>query len=182
MSVNQGSSAGTSVLWEMVEFASFPKGTTRYVSRSLDIGMGRGDAADRWSRSDAETAMIRSQQKAYRRLDEIRFQVRDDSFAAAAPPAMAVLVEISAFDLAQGELEGFASYRFLYERLIGAAIRPWLPAAFLAAAVLPTIPPERRLALVRSMDEEFISTTGWSRREPAFLPGWVDVEHAAIGA
>ena len=89
---------------------------------------------------------------------------------------------ISAFDLARGELEGFASYRFLYERLIGAAIRLWLPAAFRAAAVLPTIPPERRLALVRSVGEEFISATGWSRREPAFLPGWVDVEHAAAGA
>ena len=172
MSVNQGSSAGTSVLWEMVEFAAFPKGTTRYVSRSLDIGMGRGDAADRWSRNEAETGLIRSQQKAYRRLDEIRFHVRDDSFVAAAPPAMAALIEISAFDLAQGELEGFASYRFLYERLIGAAIRPWLPAAFRAAAVLPTIPPERRLALVRSVGEEFISTPGWSRREPAF-PSWM---------
>ena len=182
MTVNQGSSAGTSVLWEMMEFASFPKGTTRYVSRSLDIGMGCGNAADRWSRDEAETALIRSQQTAYRRLDEIRFQVCDDSFAATPPPAMAVLVEISAFDLAQGELDGFASYRFLYERLIGAAIRPWLPAAFLAAAVLPSIPPERRLALVRSLDEAFISTTGWPRREPAFLPGWVDVEHVAIGA
>ena len=79
---------------------------------------------------------------------------------------------ISAFDLARGELEGFASYRFLYERLIGAAIRPWLPAAFRAAAVLPTISPERRVALVRSVGEEFISATGWSRREPAF-PSWM---------
>ena len=182
MTASQRSSAGNSVLREMSEFASFPRGTMRYVSQSLDIGLGCGDAVKRWSRSDAEAALIRSQQDAYRRLDEIRFHVSDDASTNAAPPAIAALVEITAFDLASGGLEGFASYRFLYERLIGAAIRPWLPAAFLAAAVLPMIPPERRLALVRSVGDEPIMTAGWSRREPLFIPGWVDMEGAAIGA
>ena len=182
MTASQRSGAGISVLREMSEFASFARGTMRYVSQSLDIGLGCGDAVKRWSRSDAEADLIRSQQHAYRRLDEIRFHVNDDASAIAAPPAIAALVEISAFDLASGRLESFASYRFLYERLIGAAIRPWLPAAFLAAANLPAIPPERRLALVRSVGEEPITTVGWSRRESAFIPGWVDVEGAAIGA
>ena len=182
MTVKPEFSAGASALKEMMEFASFPKATMRYVSRSLDIGLGSGNAMSRWSRSDAKSVLIRSQQQAYRRLDEIRFHVRDDGSADATPPAIATLVETSAFDLSRSGLEGFVSYRFLYERLLGAAIRPWLPAAFLAAANLPAIPPERRLALVRSVDDAPVTTIGWSRREPAFFPGWVDIERAAIGA
>ena len=178
MSVNQGSSAGTSVLWEMMELASFPKGTTRYVSRSLDIGMGRGNAADRWSRNDAETVLIRSQQKAYRRLDEIRFHVRDDGFAIATPPAMAALFEISAFDLAQGELDGFASYRFLYERLIGPRSGP--PATLLAAAVLPTILLNAASPWCGGRRRMITTLIGRAGNRPSFPV--VDVEHAAIGA
>ena len=34
---------------------------------------------------------------------------------------------LSAFDLGEGKLSCFAAYRFLYERLLGPAVRPWLP-------------------------------------------------------
>ena len=35
-------------------------------------------------------------------------------------------------------MPSFSAARFLYERLVGAEGRPWLPAAFCAAAALPT--------------------------------------------
>ena len=44
-----------------------------------------------------------------------------------------LLTTLSAFDLAQGRIDSFSAYRFLYERLLGAQVRPWLPAAFCAA-------------------------------------------------
>ena len=47
------------------------------------------------------------------------------------------LVRLTAFDLAQEKITGFTAYRFLYERLLGAQVRPWLPGAFCAAAALP---------------------------------------------
>ena len=85
-----------------------------------------------------------------------------------------------AFDLGQGRLDGFAPCRFLYERLIKAAVRPWLPAAFCAAAALPHLHPDRRRALLTTMTDEAAAATGWSVREPLFLPEWVDKIDPAI--
>jgi hypothetical protein len=111
----------------MREFASFSKGTQRYIRRSLDVGLARRDAVKRWSRDPAEAAGIRAQERIYRRLDPIRSAIPDDSGLEAMEPLMAPLVTMTAFDLGQERLTCFASYRFLYERLIGAAVRPWLP-------------------------------------------------------
>src|SRR3546814_20226626 len=83
---------------------------------------------------------------------------------------MAPLVAMSAFDLGQGRLSTFSSYRFLYERLIGAGARPWLPAAFCAAASLPHLHPDKRRILLRSISEAAATAIGWSNREPSFYP------------
>ena len=40
--------AGRATLEEMEEFAAFPKGTQRYIRRSLDIGLDHRNAASRW--------------------------------------------------------------------------------------------------------------------------------------
>src|SRR3546814_3094141 len=63
---------GALTLAEMKEFASFSKGTQRYIRRSLDVGLGRRDAIKRWSRDVAEAASIRAQARIYQRLDHIR--------------------------------------------------------------------------------------------------------------
>jgi hypothetical protein len=87
---------------------------------------------------------------------------------------MAPLVTMSAFDLGQDRLQSFGAYRFLYERLLGAGARPWLPGAFCAAAALPHLHPERRRVLLQSISEAAATAPGWSTREPAFFPEWVD--------
>ena len=69
--------------------------------------------------------------------DITRALMPDDSDLAAIEPFKAPLVTVSAFDLGQGRLTTFSAYRFLYERLIGAEVRPWLPSAFCSAAALP---------------------------------------------
>ena len=165
---------GALTLLEMKEFGGFPKGTQRYIRRSLDVGLGRRDAIKRWSRDVGEAASIRAQEKIYRRLDHIRAHVPDDSGLDEMEPLMAPLVTMTAFDLGQDKLPDFASYRFLYERLIGAAVRPWLPAAFCAAAALPHLHPDRRRALLQSISEAAATAPGWSNREPVFFPEWVE--------
>lgn len=85
---------------------------------------------------------------------------------------------MTAFDLAQDRIECFSAYRFLYERLLGARVRPWLPSAFCAAAALPQIRPERRKALLHSISEAAATAPGWSDREPTFYPEWVEKEAA----
>lgn len=165
---------GAMTLAEMKEFAGFPGSTQRYIRRSLDIGLQREDALERWSRDVVEAASIRAQSRVYERLDHIRDAVPDDSGLDAVEPFFAPLVTMSAFDLGQDRMQSFASYRFLYERLIGAHVRPWLPGAFCAAAALPHLHPEKRRKLLQSISEAAATAPGWSNREPCFYPEWVD--------
>jgi hypothetical protein len=165
---------GALTLLEMKEFGSFPKGTQRYIRRALDVGLGRRDAIKRWSRDVGEAASIRAQERVYRRLDHIRDHIPDDSGLDEMEPLMAPLITMTAFDLGQDKLPDFASYRFLYERLIGGSVRPWLPAAFCAAAALPHLHPDRRRALLQSISEAAATAPGWSNRDPVFFPEWVD--------
>ena len=165
---------GAMTLAEMKEFASFPAATQRYIRRSLDVGLERQDALGRWSRDVVEAASIRAQTRVYGRLDSLRAIVPDDSGLDAIEPFMAPLVTMSAFDLGQDRLCSFGAYRFLYERLLGASVRPWLPGAFCAAAALPHLHPDRRRALLQSISEAAATAAGWSAREPSFYPEWVE--------
>jgi hypothetical protein len=174
MSARSKPAEGAMTLAEMKEFAGFAAATQRYIRRSLDVGLDRTDAMDRWSRDVVEAASIRAQAHMYDRLPEIRALVPDDSGLDAMEPFMAPLVTVSAFDLGQGRLTSFSAYRFLYERLIGAEVRPWLPAAFCAAAALPHLHPDLRRKLLQSISEAAATASGWSGRQPAFFPQWVE--------
>ena len=172
---------GAMTLAEMKEFAGFSAATQRYVRRSLDIGLEREDAMSRWSRDVVEAASIRAQARMYERIPELRAPMPDDSDLAAIEPFMAPLVTVSAFDLGQGRLTNFSAYRFLYERLVGAEVRPWLRSAFCSAAALPTLHPDLRRKLLQSISEAAATASGWSNRQPAFFPQWVEkVDSAAL--
>lgn len=172
---------GAMTLAEMKEFAGFSAATQRYVRRALDIGLEREDALERWSRDVVEAASIRAHAHMYERLPEVRALLPHESDLDAVEPFMAPLVTVSAFDLGQGRITSFSAYRFLYERLIGAEVRPWLPAAFCAAAALPNLHPDLRRKLLQSISEAAATASGWSSRQPAFFPQWVEkVDIAAL--
>lgn len=174
------SSTGTASLTinELREFASFTSCEQRYIKRSLDIGLGRQDAFKLWARDVDEVASIRSQYVAYQDLKALRAARPEDERLDGMEDFIGKLVRVTAFDLVQGRIESFSAYRFLYERLLGAEARPWLPSAFCAAAALPQIEPERRKQLLQSISEAAATAPGWSRREPSFYPEWVDKEAA----
>jgi hypothetical protein len=165
---------GTMMVAELKEFASFPAATQRYIRRSLDIGLDRDDAMVRWSRDVGEAASIRAQARVYDRLDQVRAFMPVEAGFANAEPFLATLITITGFDLGQGRLPTFSSYRFLYERLIGADARPWLPAAFCAAAAMPHLSPDLRRTLLKSISEGAATASGWSGRQPGFYPEWVE--------
>ena len=165
---------GAMTLSEMKEFASFPSSTQRYIRRALDIGLDRDDALARWSRDVVEAASIRAQARIYDRLPDLRATIPDDNALDAIEPFMAPLITVSAFDLGQGRLTSFSAYRFLYERLVGAEVRPFLPAAFCAAAAMPHLHPDLRRKLLQSISEAAATASGWSSRQPAFYPAWVE--------
>ncbi|QYU70240.1 hypothetical protein J4558_09030 [Leptolyngbya sp. 15MV] len=173
-------SAGTASLTiaEMREFASFSAAEQRYIKRSLDIGLGRQDAFKLWARDAAENAAIRSQYVAYQELKVLRTMIPCESGLESIEPFIGKLTRVAAFDLAQERIECFSAFRFLYERLIGADARPWLPSAFCAAAALPQIRPSRRKVLLQSLSEAAATAPGWSDRAPSFFPEYIDREAA----
>ena len=173
-------STGTASLTinELREFAGFTPCEQRYIKRSLDIGLGRQDAFKLWARDASEIISIRSQYVAYQDLKALRGSMPDENGFDGLDSFMGKLVRVTGFDLSQDRITCFSAYRFLYERLLGAAVRPWLPSAFCAAAALPQIRPERRKKLLHSISEAAATAPGWSLREPCFFPEWVEKEAA----
>ncbi|MFM9935835.1 MAG: hypothetical protein ACKVOL_06510 [Novosphingobium sp.] len=173
------------ILSEMREFAGFSPSEQRYIRRSLDVGLGRQDAFRRWARGPAEAASIRTQYVIYQDLKLLRNLLRDEAEGGRSAglddleSVMAPLLRVTTFDLAQGRLDGFSAFRFLYERLLGPEVRQWLPAAFCGAAALPHIRPERRKGLLQSISEAAATAPGWSPRPPRFFPEFVELEDAA---
>jgi hypothetical protein len=182
MNTGPGPANGAATLNEMAEFGGFAKATQRYIRRSLDVGLGRHDGVRRWARDASEAAAIKAQARLYERLPELRRLIPDGDAIDATERLLTPLVSMTVFDLAAGRLPCFASYRFLYERLLGAAVRPWLPAAFCAAAALPQVHPKTRETLLQTISHAAVTAAGWSIREPGFFPVWVDKVEPALAA
>jgi hypothetical protein len=175
--------AATQIIAEMKEFAAFSAAEQRYIRRSLDVAARGAEATKPWARNLAETASIQAQDRLYRTLLEvIRKSVPDDIGIDATAEIIGSLITMSAFDLGEGKIERFAAYRFLYERLVGPAVRPWLPSGFVAAAALPYVHPELRKTLLGSITAGDAAAVGWSNRDPKFIPEWVDEVEIAVSS
>lgn len=179
MTIQPSRANAAQLLNELREFASFSGGTQRYIRRSLDVGLGRGDALGTWSRNPAESASIRCQQVLYRDLDVLRAMLPEGPTPDRHEHFMGTLLRVTVHDLGQERLDSFSAFRFLYERLLGAEVRPWLPSAFCGGAALPQIRPERRKHLLQSISEAAATAHGWSTRQPCFYPEFVSIEEAA---
>lgn len=166
--------AGHQILAELEEFARFSAAEQRYIRRSLEVAHTRADAAEHWARGIHEAADIGLQARTYDLIDEIRALVPENIEPDDSTSLLPLLIRISAFDLHHGKLTSFAAYRFLYERLLGAAVRPWLLSAFAAAAGMPSVHPELRAELLRSLTSEDVAPPGWRSREAVFFPEWVE--------
>ncbi len=172
--------AGTATLTisELREFASFSASEQRYIRRSLDVGFERQDAFSRWARNEDEFTSISNQHLTYRDLKVLRTMRPDEIGFEDVEVFSGKLMRMAAFDLAQERIGCFSAFRFLYERLLGAWVRPWLPAAFCGAAALPQIRPDRRKMLLHSISEAAATAPGWSNREPSFYPEFIEYEAA----
>jgi hypothetical protein len=169
------------MITEMKEFATFSGAEQRFIRRSLDVASRGTSAGDQWSRHDGERASIEAQAKLYRgTLAALHEIIPDDLEINAASAFITQLALLSASDLGEGKLASFAAYRFLYERLLGGAVRPWLPSAFLSAAAMPHVNPAVRKVLLRSITESDVLAAGWSSRAAAFTPEWVDKVPVAV--
>ena len=170
----------TQLIGEMQQFARLSAAEQRFIRRSLDVGLKRCEAVQYWARSSAEAGQIEQQAHRYRIIDLVRASVPDDDSMEATECFIAPLIAMSAADFAEGKLSGFEAYRFLYERLIGPEVRPWLLTAFCAAAAMPSIHPALRKQLLESIPLQAVVTAGWSIRAPQFYPEWVEKISEAV--
>lgn len=161
--------ASSQTIAELREFACFGADEQLFIERSLDVALGRGDAFKDWA-ANAGSDAIRTQYIAYRGLKALRSRLPSTEGMDGVGDFLGPLVRITAQDLAQERLDSFSAYRFLYERLLGGRVRPFLPAAFCGAAALPQIRPDRRKMLLQSLSEAAATAPAWSTREPAFYP------------
>lgn len=172
-------STSTMAIGEMREFAGFAPCEQRYIKRSLDIGLARSDAFKLWGRTEAENTAIRRQYVAYQDLKALRGLIPQEGTIGEVERFIGKLLRMATFDLSQERIASFSAFRFLYERLLGAEARPYLPAAFCAAAALPTIRPQQRKVLLQSLSEAAATAPGWSDRKPSFYPEYVEDVEAA---
>lgn len=167
------------MLAEMKLFAAFSPAEQRFIRRSLDVGLGRGDA-NLWARGPQECHQIEAQRRRYRSLELIGACLPDDIDPEGTEIFIASLVNLVAADLSEGKLADFEAFRFLYERLLGPSIRPWLLSAFCAAAALPCVHPEQRKKLLQSIPVQDAVAAGWSLRPPLFFPERIEEVAEAV--
>ena len=172
-------STSTATIGEMREFASFEPNEQRYIKRSLHIGLARSDAFKTWGRREDESVSIRRQYVVYQDLKSVRALVPEDGAVGDVERFVSKVLRIAVFDLEQEGIESFSAFRFLYERLIGAKARPYLPAVLCGAAALPTIRPAQRKLWLQSLSEAAATAPGWSTRAPAFYPERIEDAEAA---
>ena len=165
---------------EMKRFAAFSAAEQRFIRRSLDVGLKRCDPLACWSRNSAEAAQIAAQARRYRMIDLVRACIPDDDSMEATECFLAPLITMTVADLAEGKLSGFEPFRFLYERLVGPEVRPWLLSAFCAAASMPSIHPKLRKQLMESIPLQAVTAAGWSIQAPLFYPEWVEKVAEAV--
>jgi len=166
--------AGAQTLQEMQEFAQFPAPAQRYIRRSIEACFAPPGRVQRLARNQRELQSIEIQTGLYANLAEIEAAIPVDDEGVSAMLLANRIVPLAAFDLAEGKIKSFAAFRFLYERLLGAAARPWLLGIFTLCAALPHRSPSQRLGLLKSVDQASAGTSHWSMREPRFFPRWVE--------
>ena len=165
------------LIGEMREFAGFTAREQRFIKIGLEIAadLGRYEGLFlKWSRDHSESRSLLYRQQIYAEIETIKKLVPKDFNAGCIKSLMGPLVDFSNHDLIQGYLVSFSAYRFLYERVFGVDIRPWLPGAFCAAAAMPNIDPECRRVLLQSISEAAATASGWSRQKTVFFPEWID--------
>jgi hypothetical protein len=163
---------------ELREFAGFELAEQRYISYALDLGLGRRDVFAARDGKGFDHPAMRRHHIAYQALAPTRAAIPEGHDIEGVERFFGQLVQLVAFDLGREQIESFSALRFLYERLLGARIRPWLPAAFCAASALPQIRPDRRKHLLQSLSETAATAPGWSEREPNFFPDLTDADVA----
>lgn len=166
------SNCGDQVIEEMAEFSELSPRTQRYIARSLAVAFTKPVRIDQWARSVWETSCMMVQLDLYMRLPEARKAVPKSNAYWELADFFRYAVPCAAFDLDERRLDGFAGFKFLYVRLLGASARPWLASLYAAAVALPNCRPDEFYTSDAIWNLE-VASGSWVQKEPQFMPEWV---------
>lgn len=163
---------GSGIIDEMRLFAAFSTDTRRYIVRALDFGLPRGEPMKRWAGSFFDIGPLLARADLYAAIPDVRRLLTGGLALERSAPAFIVIQRCADFDLSWNEMADFASFGFLYERLFGPGVRPWLTSVFTAAATSPNIVQEAGSAMLRTVT--MFDGPEWNSGEPAprFMPEW----------
>lgn len=154
----------------MEDYARLPLASRRYIVRALDFGLRRGDYMARWAGSFFDMPANLARADLYAGIANVRPTVSVGAPLAAS--ADALLRRCTAFDLQYDEMHHFMAYRFLYERLFGAGIRPHLAQAYSGAASSPSLTAEGRRQALAGITMFEQTEEHFDADEPQFFPEW----------
>jgi hypothetical protein len=158
---------------ERAEFAGFGPATQGCIVRALDFGLPRGNPLADWCGDGWDLPLLMARMEIYLVIPELREQLLDSGIPDERFGRWPLIRRCARFDLAQAEMADLAAFRFLYERLFGPPLRPWITNLFVHAITEPGFTPEDRqsaLATVTPFD-----LAPWEDDEPCtFFPGVMD--------
>lgn len=124
-----------------------------------------------WARNADQKTHLKTQMKVYENIPRIQESIPTHWICSPdIEDLVGPLVFISTFDLSRTYLESYKAYRFLYERIFGASVRPWLPSSFCCAAAMPILDSGWRISLLKSITEADAAPIDWETAEPTFVP------------
>lgn len=162
------------IVSEMRMYAAFQTSTRRFIVKALDFGLPRGDPMKRW---DAQGSFFSTEPLTrltrYAPIPQLRRQIANVPFTLASDTAaLKLMYTCTAFDISMTGLDSFSAYRFLYERLFGAAARPWLVPVFCNCATSGKLSRQRRTELQNSVGMFDLWEDALFAPAPLFFPEW----------
>ncbi|MDR7102308.1 hypothetical protein [Croceicoccus sp. BE223] len=136
----------------------------------MDFALPRGDYMARWPTSFFDLHTNHTRAKVYSGIPRVRPLPK---VSGPLPLGVKALLDrCAAYDLQHAEMQDFVAFEFLYARLFGAAVRPFLPAAYMAAASSARLPLTTQRAAMGgiAMHEQIADT--FDPEEPSFFPEW----------
>lgn len=175
--MDSGEERGAQFVAEATEYSELSPKAQRYIARSLEVAQTGLKCAKQWARGVGESSSIMVQVSLYMRLPEARNKIPKSNAFWELSDFFGYALPCAAFDVSEGRLDGFAAFKFLYERLLGARARPWLASLYAAAVALPNFRPSDFYTTDGGWNCE-IDSRDWDTTEPQFMPEWVPDRHS----
>ena len=136
---------------EREDFDRLAEDQKLYIVKALDFGLPRDGAMDRWARRGLESALELARLDIYMPIPEMRERLLDAKPVTARLKGWDLIRRCVSFDCQWEPMRTVAAFRFLYERLFGPPIRPWITSLYLAEVTSPGALREWREACISSV-------------------------------